>query len=280
MRLALSSFSVPWAVGVPGFEPAEPLDALGLIGLAARHGLPCVQIADNLPLQILSPGELDAVDAAAADAGIALEVGTRGIGPWIDDYARLATRFGAPFVRLVIDLGEDRPTPEEAVDRLGVFERRFRDLGLRLALENHDRLSTTEFLRILDGLGDWAGVCLDTVNSLGCLETPRDVVRALGPRTINLHLKDFTIRRHSHQLGFEVVGTPAGEGMLDIPWLLGSFPDGQVETAALELWTPAGGGVEETIATEAQWVERSLANLDAVGLVTGRSRLATRTGPR
>jgi 3-oxoisoapionate decarboxylase len=42
---------------------------------------------------------------------------------------------------------------------------------------------------------------------------------------VNLHVKDFTIRRHQHMLGFEVEGTPAGQGMLNIPWLLGRLRD-------------------------------------------------------
>jgi sugar phosphate isomerase/epimerase len=278
VRVALSSFSVPWAIGIPGHEPAAPLDALGLIRLAADHGVSCVQFADNLPLHTLGVSELDAVARAAADSGVAIELGTRGIGPWLDDYARLAARFDATFVRLVVDLGADEPTPEEAVERLRPFERGFRERGLRLAIENHDRFSTGELLGILDGLGDWVGICLDTVNSLGCLETPRDVVRALGSRTINLHLKDFTIRRHSHQLGFEVVGAPAGDGMLDIPWLLESLDHSEVETAVLELWTPMSDSIERTVALEAEWVEQSLANLDSIpGLMTATSSSPART---
>ena len=47
-----------------------------------------------------------------------------------------------------------------------------------------------------------------------------EVTRALAPHTLNLHLKDFTVRRVSHMMGFVVEGTPAGQGMLDVPWLL------------------------------------------------------------
>jgi sugar phosphate isomerase/epimerase len=267
MRLAFSSYSVPWAVGIPGSEPERPLDADGLLELAHGLGFRCIQYADNLPLHELGSADLDAFDARTRALEVAIQVGTRGIGPWLDDYAALAARFGSPFVRIVVDRGDDHPTPGDVVRRLRPFERTFRDAGLRLAIENHDRFRTAELIGILDALGDWVGICLDTVNSLGCLETPDAVVAALGPRTINLHLKDFEIRRHSHQLGFEVVGTPAGEGMLDVPWLIASLDPALVDTAVLELWTPPAETIERTIEREADWVRRSLLALrDVPGL--------------
>jgi sugar phosphate isomerase/epimerase len=65
------------------------------------------------------------------------------------------------------------------------------------------------------------GICLDTVNSFGALEGPEAVLEARLPYTINLHVKDFVIRRHTHQMGFGIEGAPAGEGRLDIPAVLG-----------------------------------------------------------
>lgn len=274
MQLALSSYSLTWAVGVPGSEPEQPLDAAGLLETASRLGLKCVQYADNLPLHLLDEEKLASLRDRAQELGISVQVGTRGIGYWIDQYIVIASLFGSPFVRLVIDVDDDHPSPSMAVERLRVFERGFRDAGVRLAIENHDRFSADELLAILDALGDWTAICLDTVNSIGCLETPDQVVAALGPRTINLHLKDFTIKRHAHQLGFEVVGTPAGDGMLDIPWLLSALDPARVDTAVLELWTPPGDSLEQTIAREAEWVSRSLENLRRVPELTfGPARL-------
>ena len=37
---------------------------------------------------------------------------------------------------------------------------------------------------------------------------------------MNLHIKEFTIHRVDHQLGFVIEGCPAGQGRLDVPWLL------------------------------------------------------------
>jgi sugar phosphate isomerase/epimerase len=261
MRIGLSSYTYTWAVGVPGFPPRNPMSPAALLARASLLGIGVVQFADNLPLDALSATELDTLAADADDRGITIEVGTRGIGPGLARYAQIAQRFGARFVRLVIDSTDDHPTPGEAVARLGEFESVFRDAGLMLAIENHDRFTCAELIGILDGLGDWSGVCLDTVNSLGALEGPKTVVAELGPRAINLHLKDFTIERQSHRMGFDVLGAPAGAGMLDVPWLVRTLGPTTVRTAILELWTPPEPTLDATIAKEAEWAERSVAYL-------------------
>ncbi len=108
----------------------------------------------------------------------------------------------------------------------------------------------------------WVGICLDTVNSFGALEGPQVVVDTLGPLTVNLHVKDFTIFRASHMMGFTVEGRPAGQGKLDIPWLLGELKrHGRECNAILELWTPPESSLDETIRKEQQWAEESVTYL-------------------
>ncbi len=97
------------------------------------------------------------------------------------------------------------------------------------------------------------------MNSLGALETPREVVALLGPHTINLHVKDFEIRRIDTMMGYLVTGCPAGEGRLDIPWLVGEIRrHGRDPNLILELWPPYAGSVDETMAMEREWVARSV----------------------
>jgi sugar phosphate isomerase/epimerase len=259
MRLGLSTYTFTWEVGVPGHEPLRPLSPVALIRRTRSLGLGLVQFADNLPLHQLREPELDRIAAEAEAQRVDLEFGTRGIGPHLRRYAQLAQRFGARFVRIVLDAGDDRPTVAEAVHRLSVFEAEFRQRGLQLAIENHDRFCVDEFAEIVARLGNWSGICLDTANSLGALEPPRTVVARLGPLAVNLHLKDFTIRRHSHQMGFEIEGTPAGSGLLNIPWLLAQLDSvSRTRTAVLELWTPPASTVEATVARETAWAATSL----------------------
>jgi 3-oxoisoapionate decarboxylase len=262
--VGLSSYTFPWAVGVPGWPPVRPLQPLELLHRAVELGVGVVQFADNLPLDELGEQELRSVEAFATEHRIRIELGTRGVGEQLTRCADLAVRLGSPFVRVVIDRGEDQPTIREAIARLSRYERVYRARGLRLAIENHDRFTSRQLLDIVDALEDWTAICLDTVNSLGALEPPDQVLAALGPRAINVHLKDFTIQRHRHALGFEVVGAPLGQGRLDLPRLLAALEDwGRVQTAILELWTPLGESLDSTIATERSWAVASLAHLRA-----------------
>jgi len=103
------------------------------------------------------------------------------------------------------------------------------------------------------------GICLDSVNSMGAGEGLEEVLRILGPYTINFHIKDFMVRRASHMMGFSIEGTPAGKGMLPIEEILVKLENwGECESGILELWTPPAGNLMETIERENSWVEASI----------------------
>lgn len=258
MRLGLGSYSLAWAIGVPGHPPARPLTAFDLLDEAARLGLRLVQICDNLPLTQLSPAELDRFAACARQLNIQVEVGTLGLNPEnLRAYLQLARRFGAPFVRVVVDAKDDEPTPEEIVIRLQPLVAEFAAANVRLAIENHDRLRSGTLAQIVEQLGpEHVGICLDTVNSFGSLEGPAVVVETLGRYTLCLHAKDFTIRRVSHRMGFVLEGCPAGQGQLDLPWLLGELKKSPHPfNVILETWVSPGNTLAETIDRERAWTE-------------------------
>lgn len=257
MRLGLSSYTLPWAVGVPGHAPSHPLTAEDLIDQAADWGLRVLQLADNLAL---ADDRIDQVAARARARGVELSLGVRGSDPGLLAKAgERAERLGARLLRLLLDRGEDRPGHDEAVRRLRLARRP----GLLLAVENHDRLRAAELAAVIRAVDDPAvGICLDTVNNLGAAEGPAEVVRELAPLTLDLHLKDFRVRRHPSALGFVVEGTPAGDGQLDVPWLLRELRlAGRDPDAIIELWTPLAEDTAATIAREREWAGRSLANL-------------------
>ena len=264
-RLGLGSFTFTWAIGVPGQLPPRPMTAFDLVAEARRLGVRLVQICDNLPLSRLSPRELDDLHNTAKEAGVAIEVGTRGLA--IEDLhcqLALARRFGSPIVRVVVDHGTDEPTPREVIDRLTPFRSEFLAAGVRIALENHDRFGSRTLVRIVEELGtDFAGVCLDTVNSFGALEGPEAVAAVLGPYTLSVHLKDFTIRRPPHQMGFLVEGCAAGRGRLNIPWLLDTLADlaRQPFSSILETWVNPAPDLGETLVRERTWTEDGISYL-------------------
>lgn len=264
MKLGLSSYTYGWACGAAGTSPPDPMTPRRLVARAAELGVHLVQICDNLPLDALTGPELDDLARAARDDGVGIEVGTRGIGPAnLERQLALAVRFGSPILRVVIDTADHRPGEDEVVATVRAFEPELRAAGVVLAIENHDRFRARTLARIVERVdSEHVGVCLDTVNSFGALEGPEVVVDVLGPSTVNLHVKDFVVRRVPSNMGFVVEGRPAGQGMLDVPWLLGALHRrGRDVNAIVELWTPPEERLEETLRKEAAWAAESVAYL-------------------
>jgi sugar phosphate isomerase/epimerase len=105
-------------------------------------------------------------------------------------------------------------------------------------------------------------VCLDTVNSFGSLEGPAVVVETLGRYVVNLHVKEFVIRRMSHNMGFVISGAPAGQGMLDVPWLLAKLRGyGREFNAIIETWLAPESSMAATVAQEADMTQQSVTYL-------------------
>ncbi|MHB8521066.1 MAG: sugar phosphate isomerase/epimerase family protein [Limisphaerales bacterium] len=261
MQLGLGSYTFTWAIGVPGQPPPRPMSAMDLLTEATRLGVRVVQCGDNLPLTQLPARELEAFETKARARELKIELGTRGLDrDNLRANLKLAQRLGASFLRLVIDRPGDEPSPEETVARLRPLLPECERLGVRLAIENHDRFPSATLARMIEDLGrDRVGICLDTVNSFGALEGPEVVVERLGEFTLCLHVKDFVVRRVSHQMGFVIEGCAAGQGRLDVPWLLKTLEKGAPRfNAILETWVPPGDSIEETLARERAWTEQGV----------------------
>ncbi len=61
-------------------------------------------------------------------------------------------------------------------------------------------------------------------------------------------------------MGFLIQGLPAGDGMLNVPWLLEKVGD-RCQSAILELWTPPEKKMEDTIVKEDDWARKSISYL-------------------
>lgn len=264
VRVGFSSYAVGWAVGVPGHAPASPLDALGVVRRAARLGFRCAQLADNTPLHALSRAAWSELLGEARRLGVALEVGTRGLTEEnVVRHLALAAEAGSPFCRIVIDLPGYEPRHDEIVALLRRLRPSLEQRRIVLAIENHDRFAAAELREIVAAAETpWIGICLDTANSLGAGEGLSEVVGALAPFAVNLHLKDFVVRRLPHAFGFVVEGAPLGQGRLDEARTkadLARMP--RCASVTLEHWTPPAESIAATIAREAEWCECSAATL-------------------
>ena len=263
MKLGVSSHTYAWAIGVPGYpSPRAPLDAFGLVQKAARLNVPVVQIADNLPLHVLSAGTVKELKTLADGLQIQMEVGTAGIRrDHLLSYLEIAKTLGSPIVRTLLDSNGHHPSVEDCIVALRAVARDFENAGVSLAIENHDRFSARTLTAIIQAVASpRVGICLDTANSLGCGEDIRTVVADLAPFVVNLHIKDFKVSRLPHCKGFTVEGAPAGEGRLDVPWLLSTL-SGRAEliTAIVELWLSPDSDIEQTIEREDRWATESVA---------------------
>ena len=115
-----------------------------------------------------------------------------------------------------------------------------------------------QFLQIIEKAGSpYVGICLDCANSFGAGEGFKEVVNCLAPHVVNLHLKEISIKRKYHMMGFDIEGRPFGEGLMPLEWILSTLTP-ECRTAVLELWTPPEDTLEETIIKERNWAKQSI----------------------
>ena len=261
MQPGLSSYTYTWAVGVPGSLPSRPLSAYDLVDKAVACGLRLVQIADNLPLEGMTDEQLLDLYEYSGKKGIAIEMGSRGLtAEHTFKCLETAEKLHSPILRMVIDKPGYEPDLETIINTIKQLVPEFKSRKIKLAIENHDRFKAREFEEIIRSVGnEWVGICLDSVNSMGAGEGFETVSEILIPYTINLHIKDFTIFRVSHKMGFVIEGRPAGQGMLNISRLVSTLSErGRCQSAILELWTPPEPAIEDTILKEERWASESI----------------------
>jgi sugar phosphate isomerase/epimerase len=267
MELGISSYTYTWAAGVMGSMPKKPLKHRDLIDKAALQGVKLVQIADNMPLEVLRSDEITDLKQYASEKKVSIEMGGRGLTPGHTlKCLETAQKLDSPILRMVIDSVRFEPDTNTIISIIKDLLPELESRQIRLALENHDRFKVRDFEKIISSVGsNMVGICLDSVNSMGAGEGFESVCDTLIPYTINLHIKDFRIFRVSHKMGFIIEGRPAGHGMLDIPRLIERVEDtGLCHSAILELWTPPAETVNKTIAKEDEWAETSIKYLKSV----------------
>ncbi len=156
MRLGLSSWTYPWAIGVPNFPRCEnALDAFGLLDRATSLGIGVVQIADNLPVESLSRDALEELGRQATRRGIALELGTRGVEPeHLLRHLDLARRPGVKLVRTLTHTAGSTPDLNVAESWIREVLPDFARAGVVLALENYEKHTCGEFARMCAMIGD------------------------------------------------------------------------------------------------------------------------------
>jgi 3-oxoisoapionate decarboxylase len=266
MKPGISSFAFGWAARTPSPPAARSFSEANLLGFALTHRLPLIQFGDNLPLHALEADRLVRLAQQTRANSIGIEVGARRMtAAHLQRYIELSRGLGARILRFVVDEADYMPGPAEIVAIVREALPALEGAGLVLGIENHDRFSCATLRRIVDELdSEHVGVCVDTANSLGAGEGLETVLAALAPVCVNLHVKDFEIRRVPYKMGFTVRGCVLGRGLLPLDATLYAVAQsGRCASAIVELWTPPEDDIAVTIEKEARWAAESVPVLRA-----------------
>lgn len=260
--LGLGSFSYRWSCGFRDRQPKRPLGPVDLVNKAQSLGLNLVQFADNIPLHERDAATIKDVGAAARDAGIAIELGMGGFeGALLHRYLALAEQLDARVIRIALDAEDAATGVDELARRIAAVLPEARAAGVQLAVENHFHFPSPRLKQIITTVDDpTLGVCLDVANSICAGEWPQETIDLLAPFAINLHLKDYEIVPDPYGVGFRILGTPLGQGVLDIPAVFAALkPHGRDVNVILEHWLPPAESEDETLRREDAWITQSVA---------------------
>ena len=261
MKLGISSYTFPWAIGLPDAPPSSPLTSLQLLEKAHDLGVGLVQYGPNLPLHRLAERDLRDLVKQAKSWRIDLEIATRGIDPaHLREQIKFARRTGVILLKTTPELADGRiPMRAELSNYLHTITEYLEGEKIGLAIDN-SQIPAAELNETLESIrSPWLGTALDTANPLALPQGWQMSVRVLGHRTLSLHIKDFVVQQEVNGMGFTVKGCPAGKGRLNIPWIVESFAALRIQPSTiLESWTPQQATLDETIALEHAWAKEGV----------------------
>jgi sugar phosphate isomerase/epimerase len=250
----------------------RPLTLSEMVAQTAAAGAGVFQICDYPAIEQLADAELDALRRQAEQSGVALELGTRGIGTdHLQRYLALAQRLGARLVRSMINSGDHRPDRAEAEALLTAAVPAYEQAGVTLALETYEQVPVATLVELVVAVGSPAlGICLDPANCVAALELPLDTIARTAPYVRNVHVKDFHFTRQAGWVGFSLVSCPLGEGLLPYAEMVAAVEaEARGISQIVEHWLPWQGDSASTIALEQQWTEQTLTYLKSTSTHPG-----------
>jgi sugar phosphate isomerase/epimerase len=264
MKLGLSSYAYRWSIGFPGHENPCSMSLVEFLEQAIHFGFDGVQICDNLPIYDLPVSKCKAIKNKLLEQEMFIETGGRGLElSYIKKLFQTSYYLGAELVRVVAEI-EDR-RDENAVRRkldhiiqsLKTALPLAKDMGLKIAIENHATLNSSDILYIVQTVDDESlGVCIDTMNSILQAEHPTETARTLAFHALTVHLKDFTIAKLPGH--FQIEGVALGDGIVDFPQIISLLRKaGKYPTFHVELYLNHAGHMENLKDWEDECVQRS-----------------------
>jgi sugar phosphate isomerase/epimerase len=223
-----------------GWTPMEALE------YCARLGAEVVHFSEIRLIGGLDPDHLRRMRARAAELGLELELGMRSIstGSTIFDPTagtpeeqlvrtlEAAAIVGSPIVRCLVGRFVDRTGPggieariAETLQVLRSVRSRARDMGLKIAVENHaGDMQARELRALVEEAGpDVVGVCIDSGNALWAMEDPRLTLETLAPYVLTSHVRDGAVWNGPQ--GIAVAWTRMGQGNIGIAEYIRQYID-------------------------------------------------------
>jgi sugar phosphate isomerase/epimerase len=260
VTIGLSTYAFFWQ-GSARVE--RPLTLTDMVDQTAELGVEILQICDYPQVAELDRDALRRLRARAEAAGVRLELGTRGVTPehlgaWLD----LARALDAVTVRSMVYTATHRPGPQEARALLEKALPAYQAAGVRIALETYEQVPTAVLVDLVAAIGSPSlGICSDPANCVAALELPGDVVDRVAPYVVNMHVKDFTFTRQAGWVGFNLIGAPLGEGLLDYDAMVARIDPDPTVNQIVEHWLPWQGDADGTCETERRWTEHNVSYL-------------------
>lgn len=213
-KLGLDSFS--YRVHLADTE--TPRDVLWFIDRVVELGLDGCQF-DPMHLDGWREPLVREIADACRQRGLYLELGSGGfVYDHLAPRLELAADVGARVMRTFITGERHKESEQRLNEMIGIAIENFKHLaelaervGVPVALENHEDLTSAELIRILDAVDSpYIRALVDTGNGLPLGEDPLDCVGALIPYAAATHFKDWNVRIED---GLPIrEGCPLGQG--------------------------------------------------------------------
>lgn len=223
---------------------AQGWNAFEYLDYCSKFGAKTVHFSEIRFLGSLEDEHVKKVGARAAELGIEVEIGMRSVCPTSTSFdktagtaeeqltrvLRAAKLANSKLVRAFLGSANDRKTPggieariEDTVKVLRTVGPVARDLGLKIAIENHaGDMQARELKMLIEGAGkDVVGACFDSGNPCWALEDPHLTLATLAPYILTSHIRDSYL--WNDEAGTQVNWTRMGEGNVDIGRLLTRF---------------------------------------------------------
>jgi 3-oxoisoapionate decarboxylase len=216
-------------------------DAIQYLDYCSKFGVKVVHFSEIRFLGSLDDAHVREVAQHAQKLGIEIEIGMRSICPTskafdpkegtaeeqITRVMRAAKIANSKLVRAFLGTYQDRKSPggidariQDAAQVLRNVSPRAKDMGLKIAIENHaGDMQGWELRKLIEASGpDVVGACFDSGNPCWVLEDPHVTLETLAPYVLTSHIRDSYIWNDDN--GTEVNWTRMGDGNVDIGSLL------------------------------------------------------------